>query len=275
MSVRGQVEHGLNKMLRLRGVSQDITERKQTERELQKLRLEMAQFNRIMQMNELSSSLAHEINQPLGIILSNAQAAQEFLSHDPPNVSEAREILVDIVAADRRAADTIQCMRELYKRGEIVSKPLKLKIVIEEVLKLVQADFVTRDVIVDCQFAEQIPLVSGDRIQLLQVLLNLILNAADAMAANAPDTRHLYISTVVNQNDVRVAVRDEGPGLSQNVDAIFEPFYTTKPHGLGMGLAICRSIIEAHGGRLWAENHPEKGAVFCFEIPIARPQKFS
>jgi C4-dicarboxylate-specific signal transduction histidine kinase len=117
------------------------------------------------------------------------------------------------------------------------------------------------------------PLVTGDRIQLLQVLLNLILNAADAMAANAPGARRLYISTQVNQDTVRVAVRDEGPGLAENVDALFEPFYTTKPQGLGMGLAICRSIIEAHGGRLWAENHPEKGAVICFEIPVARPQE--
>jgi len=237
------------------------------------LRLEMAQFNRIMQMNELSSSLAHEINQPLGIILSNAQAAQEFLRHDPPNVSEASAILVDIVAADRRAAGTIQRMRELYKRGEISSEPLQLNEVIEEVLKLVQTDFVSRNVMVDCQSAEQMPPVNGDRIQLLQVLLNLILNAADAMAANAPDTRRLYISTQVNQDNLRVAVRDEGPGLSENVDALFEPFYTTKPQGLGMGLAICRSIIGAHGGRLWAENHPEKGAVFCIEIPIARPQE--
>jgi PAS domain S-box-containing protein len=276
IAVRGQVEYGLNKKpLRVRGVSQDITERKKTEKEVQELRLEMAQFNRIMQMNELSSSLAHEINQPLGIILSNAQAAQEYLSHDPPNLSEASEILVDIVAADRRAADTIQRMRELYKRGEISFKPLQLNEVIEEMLKLVQTDFVSRNVMVDCQFAEQMPLVTGDRIQLLQVLLNLILNAADAMADNAPGTRRIDISTQVNQDTVRVAVRDEGPGLSENVEALFEPFYTTKPQGLGMGLAICRSIIEAHGGRLWAENHPDKGAVFCFELRISRPQESS
>jgi signal transduction histidine kinase len=276
IAVRGQVEYGLNKKpLRVRGVSQDITERKKTEKKVQELRLEMAQFNRIMQMNELSSSLAHEINQPLGIILSNAQAAQEYLSHDPPNVSAASEILVDIVAADRRAADTIQRMREFYKRGEISFKPLQLNEVIEEMLKLVQTDFVNRNVMVDCQLAEQMPLVTGDRIQLLQVLLNLILNAADAMAANASNTRRVYISTQVNQDTVRVAVRDEGPGLSENEDVLFEPFYTTKPQGLGMGLAICRSIIEAHDGRLLAENHPEKGAVFCFEIPIARPRKSS
>jgi C4-dicarboxylate-specific signal transduction histidine kinase len=145
--------------------------------------------------------------------------------------------------------------------------------VIKEVLKLVQTDFVNRNVMVDCQFAEQIPHVTGDRIQLLQVLLNLILNAADAMAANPPDSRRLYISTQVNQDAVRVAVRDEGPGLSENVDVLFEPLYTTKPQGLGMGLAICRSIIGSHGGRLWAENHSEKGAVFSIEIPIARSQK--
>lgn len=276
IAVRGQVEYGVNKKpLRLRGVSQDITGRKKTEKELQELRLEMAQFNRIMQMNELSSSLAHEINQPLGIILSNAQAAQEYLSHDPPNVSEASEILADIVAADRRAADTIQRMRELYKRGEISFEALQLNEVTEEVLKLVQTDLVSRNVMVECQFAERMPLVTGDRIQLSQVLLNLILNAADAMATNAPDARRLYISTQANQDAVLFAVRDEGPGLSENMDALFEPFYTTKPQGLGMGLAICRSIIEAHGGRIWAENHPVKGAVFCFEIPITGTQKSS
>lgn len=257
----------------LRGISLDVTERKQAEKEIQELRLETAQYNRIMQMNELSSSLAHEINQPLGIILSNAQAAQEFLSQDPPNINEARDILVDIVAADRRAADTIQRMRELYKRGEISFKPLQINDVIEEVLKLIQTDFVSRGIVVDFQFVKQMPLVTGDRIQLLQVMLNLILNAADAMAANAPDNRRVYIATQVNPDTVRVIVRDEGPGLPEDIDKLFKPFYTTKPKGLGMGLAICRSIIEAHRGRLWAENHPVKGAVFSFEIPVSKSQE--
>jgi C4-dicarboxylate-specific signal transduction histidine kinase len=166
-------------------------------------------------------------------------------------------------------------MRELYRRGEISFEALQLNEVTEEVLKLVNTDLVSRNVMVDCQFADRMPLVTGDRIQLSQVLLNLILNAADSMAANTPDSRRLHISTQANKDAVLFAVRDEGAGLPENLDALFAPFYTTKPQGLGMGLAICRSIIEAHGGRLWAENHPERGAVFCFEIPIAGTQKSS
>ena len=266
----GQVEQDSNrKPIRVRGVSQDVTERKKTEEVVKGLRLEMAHFNRIMQINELSSSLAHEINQPLGIILSNAQAAQEFLNQAPPNVSEAQAILVDIVAADLRAADTIQRIREFYKRGEVVFKPLHINGVIEEILKLIHADFTNRDVVVECQLIGDMPLIIGDRIQLLQVMLNLIINAADAVSANAPESRRVCISAKTDRDIVRVSVRDEGPGLMGDVDAIFKPLYTTKPQGLGMGLTICRSIIEAHGGRLWAKNHEEKGAVFCFEIPIA------
>jgi two-component system, LuxR family, sensor kinase FixL len=221
-------------------------------------------------VSTLSGSLAHELNQPLGIILSNAQAAQELLLQDPPDVPEVGEILADIVAADRRAAEIIQRLRSLLKHGETSMQPLPLNDLIEEVLRLVRADLIGRGVTAVCVLAPDLPPITGDRVQLQQLVLNLIVNAADAMAANAPGTRRLHLTTARQQHTVRASVRDEGTGLPADVERLFQPFFTTKAHGLGMGLAICRSIIAAHQGRLWAEPHPERGAVFHFEMPVAK-----
>jgi two-component system, LuxR family, sensor kinase FixL len=254
---------------RMMGAAIDITGRKQAELEIMQQRNELAHLSRVTTVSELSGSLAHELNQPLGIILSNAQAAQELLLQDPPVVTEVSEILGDIVAADRRASEIIHRLRALLKRGETSLQPLPLNDLIEEVLRLVRTDLIGRGVIVVCKLAPDLPLVMGDRVQLQQLALNLILNAADAMAANASSNRRIHITTTWHQHTVRVTVRDEGSGLPVNVEQLFQPFYTTKPHGLGMGLAICRSIINAHYGRLWAEPHPERGAVFHFELPVA------
>ena len=251
------------------GVLRDITPRKQAELESHELRDNLAHLTRVNTLSALSGSLAHELNQPLGIILSNAQAAQELLAQEPPDLAEVQAILTDIVAADRRAGEVIGRLRTMLKRGQMSLQPLALNPVIEDVLHLIRSDLIGRGVTVVRKLAPDLPPISGDRVQLQQLVLNLILNAAEAMAANVSGTRWLHFQTMLHQGRVRASVRDEGGGLPADVERLFQPFYTTKPHGLGMGLAICRSIMTAHHGQLWAEPHPERGAVFCFELPVA------
>ena len=250
-------------------VARDLTEVKRAESEAQELRNNLMHLTRVNTMSVLSGSLAHELNQPLGIILSNAQAAQDLLLQEPPDVAEVQAILTDIVAADRRAGDVIERLRALLKPGHISLQPLPLKEIIDEVLRLINADLIGRSVKVVCEMDPNLPPIAGDRVQLQQLVLNLILNGADAMAANAPGKRRLLIQNTLHRDQVRTSIQDEGCGLPTNVDQLFQPFYTTKTQGLGMGLAICRSIVDAHHGRLWAEPHPEGGAVFHFELPIA------
>ncbi|MCX6875297.1 MAG: ATP-binding protein [Verrucomicrobia bacterium] len=257
--------------IRMVGAALDITQQRLTEQEAQELRSNLTHLTRVNTLGALSGSLAHELNQPLGIILSNAQAAQELLLQSPPDVAEVQAILVDIVAADRRAGEVIERLRTLLKHGQLSLQPLPLNQVIKEVLHLMRTDLIGRGVTVVCELAPELPPVTGDRVQLQQLVLNLILNAADAMVANEPGTRRLVFRTWLHQNRVQASVRDEGNGLPADAERLFQPFYTTKPQGLGLGLAICSSIVTAHHGRLWAEPHPERGAVFHFELPAAGP----
>ncbi len=251
------------------GVIRDITEQKHARREAEELRGNLAHLTRVNTLGALSGSLAHELNQPLGIILSNAQAAQELLLQNPPDLPEVQSILADIVAADRRAGDVIQRLRALLKRGETSLRPVAMNEVIEEVLQLAQADLIDRGVTVQRSFAPDLPLIAGDRVQLQQLILNLILNAAEAMVGNPSGARLLQVRTSPLGSAVRASVRDQGTGLPPDIEKLFQPFYTTKSQGLGMGLAICRSIVSAHHGRLWAEPHAEGGAVFHVELPMA------
>jgi C4-dicarboxylate-specific signal transduction histidine kinase len=216
----------------------------------------------------LSGSLAHELSQPLGIILSNAQAAQDLLAQEPVDVVEEQSILTDIVAAARRAGEVVVRLRGLLKRGQVSLQPVQINQVIEEVLYFTRADFIGRGVTVERELAADLPWIAGDRVQLQQLVLNLLLNAADAMSANTPGARRLHLRTMLHQGWVRVSVQDEGGGLPADMKRLFQPFYTTKPQGLGIGLAICRSIVDAHHGRIWAEPHPERGAVFHFDLPV-------
>jgi two-component system, LuxR family, sensor kinase FixL len=243
---------------------------KQAQLESRRRRVELTHLTRVATLGELTASLAHEINQPLAAILSNAQAAQRFLSGSARDLDEVRDILEDIVRDDKRASEVIRRLRELLRRQGTRNEPLHVDDVIRDTLRLVRGDLIVRQVTVATELAHGLPPVLGDRIQLQQVLLNLILNGCDAMMNLEPNARRLEIRTQ-KQDDrfVRVSVRDFGIGLDQNQLArLFEPFYTTKPEGLGMGLSISRSIIEAHGGLLRAASNPDQGATFHFELPI-------
>jgi two-component system sensor kinase FixL len=257
------------------GTAIDITERKRTESELRRQRDELAHVNRVSTMGELSASLAHELNQPLTAILSNAQAAQRFLAAQPVAIEELREILDDIVHDDSRASEVIQRMRALVKKEELAFGPLDLASVISDVAALVHSDAILNGVRIVLELNPGLPPARGDKVQLQQVVLNLLLNAFDAMKDCPVIEREVKVQAEMTGADsVRVMVRDRGTGLSgDKLDKIFRPFYTTKRDGLGMGLTISRSIIEAHGGRLWVENNPDRGATFYCTLPVSEEGK--
>jgi PAS domain S-box-containing protein len=252
------------------GIMRDITERKRVEGELQQQRDELAHMTRVSLMGELAASLAHELNQPLTAILSNAQAAQRFLSGKPSDIEEVREILHDIVEDNTRAGEVIRQMRALVKKEEFDFSSIDLSDIIQGIMSLVHSDAVLRNVRVRLDVDPDLPRVRGDKVQLQQVLLNLLLNAFDAMKDCPADERDVSLRAELDGRDMlRISVSDHGTGLtSDQLDNIFQPFFTTKREGLGMGLSISRSIVEAHGGRLWAENNADHGAIFYFTLPV-------
>ncbi|MCX6926989.1 MAG: ATP-binding protein, partial [Verrucomicrobia bacterium] len=245
-------------------------ERRQAEEKAQQQHEELAHLSRVTTVSELSGSLAHELNQPLAIILTNAQAALRLLAQQPPDLAEAREIIADIVSEDQRAGEVIRRLRSLLKHGETNLQPLTVNGIVEEALQLSRNSLIGRGVTVHRSLAPNLPQVQGDHIQLQQVLLNLILNACDAMSAHPPVGRQLTVATAHRDGTARISVSDTGCGLPPDVERIFHPFYTTKKHGLGLGLSICRSIITAHKGRLWAENSVAGGAVVHVELPAVK-----
>jgi PAS domain S-box-containing protein len=235
LSVRFPLFDPLGNVYAVCGISTDITGHKRAEQELQQQRDELAHLGRVMNLSELSGSLAHELNQPLAIILTNAQAAQRLLAQQPPDVAEAREILVDIVSEDERAGDVIKRLRALLKPGQTQQQPLSASELVEDVLRIARSDLIERGIKVRVALDAGVPRLVGDRIQLQQVLINLILNAGDAMAANPPSDRHLTPATAHRDGTVRVSVSDTGCGLPPDEERVFEPFYTTKKEGLGLG----------------------------------------
>lgn len=249
----------------------DITERRALERAMARQRDELAHLSRVAMLGELSGSLAHELNQPLTAILSNAQAAQRFLAQTPPRVDKLAEILVDIVKSDHRAGAVIQRLRSLLRKEDAQRHPLDINEMVEESLHLMRSDLLNRHVTLSTELASSLPAVSGDRNQLQQVLLNFVINGCDAMEAMDVDRRLLVRTRMTAQGNVEVAVVDRGTGIpSADLERIFQPFVTSKPKGMGLGLAICRSIVEAHGGRLWAANNPDRGAALHCELPALR-----
>jgi len=249
----------------------DISERKRAELERARQRNEMAHLSRVTMLGELSGSLAHELNLPLTAILSNAQAAQRILANSDADLTELREILNDIVTEDKRAGEVIRRLRLLLKKGEVQQHCLDINEVVEDVLKLMRSDLINQKVTVNCELARHLPTVTGDPVQLQQVLLNLVVNACDAMVdCNTPKRRLLIRTGTGNENGaVLVSVTDRGGSIpEEKMEQIFEPFFTTKEKGMGLGLSVCRTIIAAHRGKLWAANNADCGATFHFSLPI-------
>ena len=264
--VERQARDGAVRML---GVCMDITARKHDEVEMLRLRAELAHVGRLSSMAQLASGLAHELNQPLGAILRNAEAAELILQSSPPDLEEVRAILADICKDDHRAGEVIDRMRALLKRRGLERVELHVAELVDEVLVLVRPDATSRKVRLAVEVPATLPPVRGDRVHLQQVLLNLILNGMDAMADVPAEGRRLVVrARQADAGTVEVAVADAGRGVAaEKLGRLFEPFFTTKPDGMGLGLPISATIIGAHGGRIWAESGPA-GATFYFTVPV-------
>jgi C4-dicarboxylate-specific signal transduction histidine kinase len=249
----------------------DITASKQAMNQAREQRQQLAHLGRAAVLGELSGAFAHELVQPLTSILGNAEAALTILGREPLTPPEIRDMLRDIIKDDVRAAEVIQRLRSMLARGEIQREPVDLNQIVREVLALARSDIITRNVSVTMQLDPVAPLVLADRVQLQQVLLNLIVNACEAMSDTQANERCLTVGTRVVErgHSLECFVSDRGRGIpSDQLEHIFQPFVTTKKHGLGLGLAICRSIIEAHGGRLWAESPRGHGSAFRFTANV-------
>jgi len=232
---------------------------------------ELAHLSRVAMLGELSGSLAHELNQPLAAILSNAQAAQRFLARNPGDLGEVRAILQDIVDDDKRAGEVIRRLRALLRKEEVEHHALDVNDVVLEVLRLMRGDLVNRNVSVSTQLAAALPAVTGDRVQLQQVLINLVINGCDALEGEGARERQISVRTRVAGDQVEVSVADSGKGIAaDSLERVFQPFVTTKVHGMGLGLAVCRTIVTAHAGRIWAARNPGAGATFHFTLPAAK-----
>jgi C4-dicarboxylate-specific signal transduction histidine kinase len=240
------------------------------ERQFREVQSELAHANRVATMGQLTASIAHEIKQPIATARNNAAAALRFLDKSPPDVTEVREALTCIVDDAVRASDVVDRIASLIKKAPPRKEVVNLNAAILEVTALTRSEAVKTGVTVRTQLAGELPRIQGDRVQLQQVMLNLIVNAIQSLRGVEEGNRELHISTSIGPEGMCVAVRDTGVGLRpESLPRLFEPFYTTKPDGMGMGLSICRSIIEAHGGRLWAEANGPRGAVFRFTLPGA------
>src|SRR5215467_3752609 len=270
MSTRGSVQFNhAGKPARLLGISMDITARKQAELDAQRDRAELSHLSRVALMGEMSASIAHELNQPLAGILSNAAAGQRFIDRGDVDQREIRELLGDIIADSRRASDVVRGIRGMVKKEQLERRSVDLNEVVMDALRIASGDAVLRSCRLETSLDANLPAIDGDPIQLQQVLLNLVINASDAMRDTVPSRRKVLIATQSNGDDtVCTSVRDHGIGISEEMrERLFDPFFSTKGEGLGIGLAIVRSIVEAHGGTITAENADDVGARFQFILP--------
>jgi PAS domain S-box-containing protein len=251
-------------------LSRDITERKRAAETLREMQAELTHANRAASMGQVTASIAHEVSQPIVAMLCNAEAALGWLSCQPSNVAEARQALASIVADGNRAGEVIDWIRTLIKKTPARKESLDVNDAILNVVTMVRSELHRHRICLQTDLAPALPLMEGSRVQLQQLVLNLILNAVEAMSSLDEGPRELHISTSAHASGgILVTIRDNGPGLDPTmVSRLFDPFYTTKPAGTGMGLAICNSIVEAHGGRLWAGANEPRGAAFHFTLPL-------
>ena len=271
MSTRGTVHFDdAGKPARLLGISIDITVRKQAELDAERDRAELSHLSRVALMGEMSASIAHELNQPLSGILSNAAAGQRFIDQGDVDLREIRELLGDIISDGRRANDVVRGIRGMIKKEQMARRSVDLNEVVIDALHMVSSNALLHSCQLETSLDPNLPAIDGDPVQLQQVLLNLVINAFDAMRDTPPSRRKVLIATQSNgDGTVRTSVRDYGVGISQEMrDRLFDPFFSTKTEGLGMGLAIVRSIIESHGGTIAAENADCGGAQFEFVLPV-------
>ncbi len=267
---RGRIEfNGGGKPVRVRGVSADITPRKQAEQEIAQQHNEVAHLSRVTTLGEISGSLAHELNQPLGAILANTDAAEMHLQSQTPNLDEVRAILADIRKDDLRAGEIIHGIRAFLRRQALEKQPLEVAQLVEEAVRLIGADAAMRKTSVGLEILPGLPRVTGDRIHLQQVLLNLLVNGMDAMSTCPVANRRITIRAArLDPHTVEIAVSDAGVGIPPgDLHRVFDPFHTTKQGGLGLGLAICRSLVEAHGGSISVQNNPDRGTTARFTLP--------
>jgi C4-dicarboxylate-specific signal transduction histidine kinase len=272
---RQRIEHFTDKEIELvtdfaaeAAIALEITRR---ERQLREVQMELAHASRVATMGQLTASITHELKQPMTAARTGASAALRWLDKTPPDLAEVRDALAGIVSATDRAGDVVNRIGALMRKAPPRKEVLDLNEAILEVIALTHSEAIKTGVTVRAELAPCLPRIHSDRVQLQQVMLNLIVNGIQAINDVADGERDLLITTEGTEDGMRVGVRDTGPGLSpETLERLFEPFYTTKPNGMGMGLSICRSIVEAHGGRLWATGHASQGALFQFTIP-ARP----
>ncbi len=275
IAARGQLERSpTGRPLLLCGALSDVTVRRYAQEELRELRRNLAHAGRVSMLGQLSSALAHELSQPLAAILRNSEAAEMMLRGEAPDLDELRAIIKDIHGDDRRAAEVIARLKNLLKRRHLAFESIAIDELLNEVNALVRPDAVARRVMLECAVEPGLPPVSGDRVHLLQVLINLIINGMDAIIEGKgiePDQPRGLVRIAARPaatRAVELSVIDSGTGISPlSLSRLFEPFFTTKPDGMGMGLAVSRTIVEAHGGRFWAENNAAGGATFRFTIP--------
>ena len=271
ISARGRSPgpHGPGAPSRILGIAIDTTNQKKAAEDAQLQREELAHLSRVATMSALSGSMAHELNQPLTSILGNSHAGQSIARNELPDLAELRAIFADIDSDACRAGDIIERMRTLLRRGQVVLQPVDVKQSLDELLRITRTELIARGVSLTLVSNGELPPAMTDHVQLQQILLNLIKNACDAMQGNPPEDRKLTLTTSVEPNELRIGVIDCGVGLPQDVESLFQPFHSTKEGGLGMGLAICRTRVSAHGGRLWAERGAERGAAFYVSLPLA------
>ena len=271
VAARGRAEKG--SMRRLLGVALDVTERKAADLRAAQDRTALRHMTRVSTAGQLSAAIAHQLNQPLAAILGNAEAAQKMLARENVDLIELRAICGDIVSEDRRAADVIRRLSDLYRQSDTKMVPINLNELTRETLDLVRTELLIRQVTPVMDFAPDLPTIQGAHVQLQQVVLNLVVNAADAMTGiDGKARKTLTVRTELSGAEVRLCVIDSGTGIAADgLDKVFDPFWSTKTGGMGMGLAICQTIATAHHGRIGATNNAEGGATFCVTLPTCQP----